>query len=392
MRIRPTLALATLALATTGFGVAAQAGEDELDRGIFKVLYSREVGRSVSTPIPFARILANPLNYLNTYVRTWVRFHREESLETPEYTPFNREKYMNFSVWDADAKLWEEAVRLADMPFCFVEKDDRLTYEVAQLQKYDLLLVYGKVHTVFLGRPWIEVIRIERASKATLTDAVLTHISVGEAFQKDGMVRHAIDEYDRVLQYNIMDDLAGEMWKRKGRNYLDESVHDTEKAIYSLDKARNYRPADPEVHLWYADALARATKFHEALRAARESLRLKGRQARAYALIGLCWREVVITQMENLGIRVTEKAIDERRKRMESVRPRDRLRVGVSLAAERVETHYAIGDKTKNDLRADLETALREGQKAVQLDPEDAEAGKWLEATKSVLADFDAGR
>ncbi|MCI0343331.1 MAG: hypothetical protein L0216_19665 [Planctomycetales bacterium] len=387
----------TLAVGSVGAGGAARADEDELDHGIFKLIYSPEARREIADPIPLRRVLNNPSNYLNVYVRVWCRFHREESLETPEYTPFNREKYMNFSAWDADARLWVEEERMNDLPFLFAPKDDRLVYEVARLQKYDTILVYGLVRTVFLGKPWIEVIRVTRSGKSTLNDAVLTHISVADHLAGKQMYKHAVDELDRALGYTTTDELTGELWKWKGRWQLAGQM--TTEAVWSLEQARGYRTTDAEVYLWLAEAQLKTAMasgvsryYWEALSSARKSLWHQGRQSRAYAIVGASWREITISQMESLGI-VT--VVRKERKESDSsrIRPRDRSRTttgGVRTEQEQLAVaRQAITEATKSELRNGLLTAEREGQKAVTLDPTDMDAARWLEETKNALKDFD---
>ncbi|MHC5022093.1 MAG: hypothetical protein ACYTGX_18700 [Planctomycetota bacterium] len=269
--------LASVAALTMLAGSTFADGND-LDNGIFKRIYSKETRRVFSEPIPLEQVLKNPKNYRNTHFRCWVRFHREESLTTPEYTRFN-EGFMNFSVWPAEAKLWIEAERLADHPFVFAKKDDEINYQVAQLKKYDLVLLFAKVHTAYMDKPWIEVFGIERESKSTLSDAVLTHMSVAESLEGDGWFREANDEYSRVQRYEIATNLAAETWKRKGRNFLMAQM--PAEASYSLKKSIDLAGKDYETHLWLAESLTQEGKNAQALTAARRALRLRGRLARA---------------------------------------------------------------------------------------------------------------
>jgi len=378
-------ALAALALASSA--PTARAGEDEIDRGIFKKIYSKQAARYYREPISLSAIRANPENYLNVYFRAWVRFHREENLETPEYTPFSREKFMNFSLWSADAKLWMESERMNDLPFCFAEKDDRIVYEIAQLHEYDMLLVYGRVRAVFLNEPWVEIIDVERSSKSTLNTAVLTHISVAEAMATDGLELEAIDEYTRALSYDLTDDVAAELWKRKGLIYLSNDRY--AESIYALKKSVGLWPDSADTHLALAEASARAERYSDGLRAAQHALRMQGRQARAYALIGLCWRELTLKRLESLGINVSEKLGEALRRRRENIRPRDRFRGLGRQGTDEVQVSYLISEETKRKLREDLEQAVREGRKAIYLDPTDPDAGQWLAGSKKALEEFD---
>lgn len=386
------ITLAGLAAVTllAGAGTTARAGEDEIDRGFFKQLYSKQAGRFYQEPVSLTTIRKNPQNYLNVYFRSWVRFHREESLDTPEYTPFNREKYMNFSVWAQDARLWEEAARINDLPFCFAEKDDRVVYQVTQLGQYDMMLIYGVVRSVFMEEPWIEVIEIEKAAKSTLNDALLTHISFAESLVADGggdLDSEAIDEYTRALSYDVTSDVAAELWKRKGLIYLKLKRYD--EALYTLRQSIGHFADDPSAHLALAEAAAGAGRYTDGLRAAQHALRLEGRQARAYALIGRCWRESTLKRLEALGINVSEQIAEALRRRREDVRPSQRYRGQRQAATDAAQVSFLISDETKRKLRDDLEAAVREGRKALFLDPIDAEANSWLQASKKALEEFD---
>lgn len=388
MRLTWRITLAGLAAITlSGMAGTARAGEDELDRGFFKKFYSKQAQRFYQEPISLTAIRKNPQNYLNVYFRSWVRFHREENLETPEYTPFTREKYMNFSVWAQDARLWEEAARINDLPFCFAEKDDRVVYQIAQLGAYDMLLVYGVVRTVFMGEPWVEIIDVEKATKSTLNDAILTHISVAESLVEQGAEIEAVDEYTRALSYDLTSDVSAELWKRKGLIYLKLNRYD--EAMYTLRQSIAHFADDPSAHLAYAEASAGAERYQDGLRAAQHALRLQGRQARAYALIGRCWRELTLKRLEALGINVSEQISDAIRRRREDVRPAQRYRGQGRAGTDAVQVSFLISEETKRKLRDDLDQAVREGKKAVILDPLDADAQQWFNASQKALSEFD---
>ena len=390
MRLTWRITLAGLAaIAFLGGTGTARAGEDELDRGFFKQVYSKQAGRYYQEPVSLSAIRKNPQNYLNVYFRAWVRFHREENLETPEYTPFTREKHMNFSVWAHDARLWEEAARINDLPFCFAEKDDRVVYKIASLGQYDMMLIYGVVRTVYMNEPWIDVIDIEKATKSTLNDALLTHISFAESLADESgdLDAEAIDEYTRALSYDVTNDVAAELWKRKGLIYLKAKRYD--EALYTLRQSIGHFADDPAAHLALAEAAAGAGRYQDGLRAAQHALRLEGKQARAYALIGYCWRELTLRRLEALGINVSEQLAEALRRRREDVRPAQRYRGQREAGTDQSQASHLISAETKQKLRDELEQAVREGRKSLFLDPLDAQANQWLNASKKALEEFD---
>lgn len=370
-------------------GGPAMADGVEIDNGFFKRWYSKEARRAVSEPIPLGKLLKSPKNYKNVYFRSWVRFHREEQLSTPEYTRFN-ERFTNFSIWPKESRLWVEAERLRDHPFVFAAKDDKLSYQIAQLNKYDLVMIFGRVHSDYLGKPWIEVLSIDKESKATLSDAILTHISVAESLESDGWFREANDEYSRVQSYDLTSELAAEMWKRKGKNFINAQM--PAEASYSLMKSVALAGSDFESHLWLAESLTLEGKAARALAAARQALRLRGRVARAYALIGHNVRVLALQELDQLGIDVTkERGADIKRKR-EEVRPRYRYgsRRYTKTDVARTDVSYYISQKDKETVLNYLNTALREGRKAVYLDSADPQADRWLKATEKAIQEFDA--
>ncbi len=370
-------------------GGSASADGLELDNGFFKRWYSKETRRSFSEPVSLKRVAANPENYRNVYFRAWVRFHREEQISIPEFSRFN-ERNMNFSVWPADAKLWIEKERLADFPFLYALKDDKMPYQLSQLKKYDLVLIFARVHGKFQGRPLIEVLRIDKEAKSTLSDALLTHISVAESLEGDRWYREANDEYSRVQRYDLMPSLAAEMWKRKGKNFINAQM--PSEASYSLLKSIEIDNKDYESHLWLAESLTQEGKSAKALTAARRALRLRGRLARAYALIGHAVQVLALQELDALGIDMSNEASTDLKRKRESVRPRYRYgsRRYTKADVARSDVSYYISQKDKDRILAFLNTALREGRKAVYLDGSDAQASRWLDATKKAIAEFDA--
>ncbi|MHC5022094.1 MAG: hypothetical protein ACYTGX_18705, partial [Planctomycetota bacterium] len=101
---------------------------------------------------------------------------------------------------------------------------------------------------------------------------------------------------------------------------------------------------------------------------------------------------LALQELDALGIDVTKERTTDLKRKREAVRPRYRYgsRRYTKADVAKTDVSYYIGQKDKDKILAYLNTALREGNKAVYLDNTDAQAQRWLDATKKAIAEFDA--
>ncbi|MCU0722766.1 MAG: tetratricopeptide repeat protein, partial [Planctomycetes bacterium] len=288
MKTPTLLALAVVLVAGSWISPSVNAAEDELDRGIFKALYSPETKRAEMQPISLKEMQRVPSAFMNVYARMTVRFNRVESgsIFVPEFTLFDPEDYLNFSVWDVSADLWLENEMKRDCPFLFVDKDTEAAQHLLRLGRFDIIEVYGVVKSLFENKPWFEVLRIELKEKSDLTSTLFAHIRLVEDMFEKGVYDLAIAEIDRIFNYEISDEVKGMLYKRRGESLLH--LHKYAEAEATFVEAEAIRPQDGQICKGWAEALMGSGNYESAISQFERSLVFEARQADVYAKKGYC--------------------------------------------------------------------------------------------------------
>jgi tetratricopeptide (TPR) repeat protein len=363
-----TPALFTLALAiVAGSLVSSRAfsAEDELDRGIFKTLYSPETRRAEMQPISLKEMQRNPSAFLNVYVRVAVRFNRIETgnIFVPEFTLFDPEDYLNFSVWDVSADLWLENEMKKDCPFFFVAKSSEAAQDLLRLGRFDIIEVFGEVKSLFEGRPWFEIVRCELKAKSDLTSTLFSHIRLVEDMFEKGVYDLAIAEIDRIFLYEISDEVKGMLYKRRGESLL--RIHKYAESEATFANAMEIRPQDGQICKGWAEALMGAGSFESAIEQFERSLVFEARQADVYAKKGYCRAKIADEMM--LSDEVYEASKDPKAKTGLEASPRYAAGpIKDKISESRVETILSLYDESVLDCR-----------KALFIDPAHALAAEW---------------
>ncbi|MHC5035877.1 MAG: tetratricopeptide repeat protein [Planctomycetota bacterium] len=368
-------------LAHPAFGVT-----DEIDRGVFKWLYSKDTEQIYKKPLSMKTLQGNPRAYYNIPVTLRVRFHRVETgLFVPEFTPFSIEEHLNFSAWDADAALWEENEIKSDFPLLFVKKDSGAAQDLIRLKKFDVVEVFGAVVSLFENQPWFEVERIWLAKKSELTNTLFSHIRLAEDMYAKGMFELTVGELDRILRYDLSGDLAGMLFKRKGESLL--ALKKYPEAIRAYSRSNRTRRSDADVYRGWGTALMHVGDYEMALVALEKSLVYKAKQANIYAKMGYCRGKLA-------DIRVAELSVDKdyiKEFKPEHIRRRDKqVRTeydpGRMVVTEKIRER--ITETEFLEIIAEFELAILDCRKALFIDASNTAALDWKEAMEKRLGEF----
>jgi tetratricopeptide (TPR) repeat protein len=343
----------------------AFSSEDELDRGIFKALYSPETKRAEMQPVSLKEMQRVPSAFLNVYTRMTVRFNRVESGEifVPEFTLFDPEDYLNFSVWDVSADLWLEKEMKSDCPFLFVNKETEAAQHLLRLGRFDIIEVFGEVKSLFEGKPWFEVIRIELKKKSDLTSTLFAHIRLVEDMFDKGVYDLAIAEIDRIFNYEISDEVKGMLFKRRGESLL--RIHKYAEAEATFTEASAIRPQDAQICKGWAEAQMGAGSYEAALLQFERSLVFEARQADVYAKKGYCRAKIADEMLVNREVYEAPKDV----KAKAGFEPSPRYAAGPikeKISDSRVEAILAV-----------YEEALLDCRKALFIDSAHVQAAEW---------------
>jgi tetratricopeptide (TPR) repeat protein len=129
-------------------------------------------------PITLGDIVRNPQE------RTPVEFEamlnrRDESVWQAYYTPFKPGEFKSFSVWPADAAVWDVRGRARSIPTLYIEGDSPEIAELYSISRYTPVRIRGVVLSSFDSRPWVQVNYIEEIGAPWFTDESLGHLIRG---------------------------------------------------------------------------------------------------------------------------------------------------------------------------------------------------------------------
>jgi tetratricopeptide (TPR) repeat protein len=358
---------------------------DEIDRGVFKWIYSNETEQIYKKPVSIEVLKKNPRAFLNLPVTIRVRFHRiEEGLFVPEFTPFSPEQYLNFSAWDSTARLWDEQKVVTDFPMMFVQKNSEAAQDLVRLNKFDVIEIFGAVTSLFVDKPWFEVKRIWLEKKSELTSTLFSHIRLAEDMFSKGMYDLAVGEFDRILLYELSPELAGMLFKRKGESLL--VLKKFAEAAGAFSRARSNRPDDAAVYKGWGTALMREGMYENALWTLEKSLVFQAKQAPVYARMGYCRGKLADRKISRLSGKkdyLTET-------KPEDVRRRDKqTRLEFDPGRRKVEAiRERITESVFNEIVEQFNAAVLDCRKALFIDPSYTKAAEWQAAMEKRIAAF----
>lgn len=109
-----------------------------------------------------AELLKAPDGYAGKEVVFRCRFAEVGELYKAANTRFTSSDHVNFSAWTETAEVWTEEGRQQTILSLYVARRGRGLLKVLEkLEPYDLVVVTGRVASVYSGTPWILVSRIE---------------------------------------------------------------------------------------------------------------------------------------------------------------------------------------------------------------------------------------
>jgi len=365
---------------------SAWAATDEIDRGGFKLLYSKDTKLIHRKPISLAELQGNPRAYLNLPIKLRVRFHRvEKGLFVPEFTPFTPEYHINFSAWDANSQLWDEETMKVDYPLLFVEKDEMTAQDLIRLNKFDIIEIYGEVVSLFKNKPWFQVTRIWLEKKSPLTNTLFSHIRLAEDMFEKGLFDLCVGELDRILNYELSSDLAAMLNKRKGQSLLNQSKYTEAERAFA--QSREHRSEDAAVYRGWAISLMHMGEYARALDLFESSLIYKAKQASVYASMGYCRAKVADLEIQGLS---ADKDY------LKKVRPEDIRRRDKKIRTEYDPGKVEVTQKIRERLTAEsyegiihtFDLAVLDCRKALFIEPTHADALEWQASIEKRLAAF----
>lgn len=134
-------------------------------------------------PVALEDILERPNSFRGQTVSFVVQIHRLGKVENPFYTRFDKDWYINFSVWSDRAPLWDKSAYKNDFQYLFIKRESKAAKTILKAPTYSRFVVVAEVSAVFKGKPWMEVKGLEGLDKS-MNEASLVHMVKGTTLAK----------------------------------------------------------------------------------------------------------------------------------------------------------------------------------------------------------------
>jgi tetratricopeptide (TPR) repeat protein len=145
-------------------------------------------------------VISNPTAYKYIDVRFDAILNRVgEKAFVPFVTTFTSERYISFSAWPADAKLWTAEDRSKSHPLFFVAKGDPNIPDLVGAGRFSLVRISGRVMGDYEMQAWFEVNRIEVIEAHVYTEEALSDLTVAKQAMADKKPAVAIRHYENAL-------------------------------------------------------------------------------------------------------------------------------------------------------------------------------------------------
>ncbi len=364
------------------------------------------------------QVVASPRAYESTAIRFRAVIVGTGELYDPLRTQFAAQTHANLLVWPERSELWTPNARAGVVTTLYIDRNLPLAAKLGEFRKYQVVEIFAKVAATNDNQPWLLVETIVPVPKSgAFTNAALYHVEEAGKLADDpnGPARDlAEDHYAAALAENLP------AWSRitvlglRARNlmaagqYAETSAF-AQEAIKAAEADSSLTDADKaKLYVLAAKAQGETKSYQEAVTHSRRALALDPSLGDAYAVLGIalaglerydearreCDKAVRLRPQDaevrwylgrilDLQGRYDE-AIDALKKAID-LTPKD-YRIHKAVAA--VYFHRGMKAEQGKTQAKDFDTALREYDITIRLNPTDAEAlvfsGQVIEAAASL--------
>ncbi|HEU4339409.1 MAG TPA: hypothetical protein VFS19_05015 [Planctomycetota bacterium] len=203
-------------------------------------------------PAPLSEIVRNPQRGLEVEFTAMLN-RRDESVWQAYYTPFKPGEFKSFSVWPADAAVWDVRGRGRSIPTLYISGDSPEIAELYAMDRYTPIRIRGVVESNFDSRPWIRVHYVEEIDSPWFTDDSLGSLIRGLDAAKANAA-NAMGLLDNSLSGPLSP--AGEAAAYKAQGWIHLGKKNYREAESAYARALDSSPGDRQA----MDGLERARR------------------------------------------------------------------------------------------------------------------------------------
>ena len=176
---------------------------------------------------------------------------RDENVWQAYYTPFRKGEFKAFSVWPADAAVWDARGRGRSLPTLFITGDSPAVTALYAIEQYTPVRVRGVVRSAFDSRPWVQVYYIDEIDDPWFTEESLGNLIRGLDAARTNATK-AVTLLEEALDGPLSPAGQASAWKALGWIHLGRKEYAEAESCYN--RALDAMPRDRQA----ADGLARA--------------------------------------------------------------------------------------------------------------------------------------
>jgi hypothetical protein len=208
----------------------------------------RDFRRDLGGPfadVSMKAVISNPSAYKYVDVRFDAILNRVgEKAFIPFETIFTDDRYISFSAWPADSKLWTSEDRSRSHPLFFVSKVSPNVPDLVSAGRFSLVRISGRVMGDYEQQAWIEVNRVEVVEPNVFSEESLGDLAMAKQAVADKKPAVAIRHYEAALNGIWMAGLRLEIHLSLARLY--EGRGDLEAALKHYNGALTNAPENEE--------------------------------------------------------------------------------------------------------------------------------------------------
>lgn len=155
----------------------------------------------LAQPLPevtWEELTQNPESHLGRAELLHLQFHSPLAPWEPYQTRFAPEGFAGIACWADEQLLWDAAEYEAPAARAFVRRGGALERRLARLRPHDRVALRVVVRSAQLGRPWVEVVGLQRSPQTVPEGSVLHAVKALELMER-GAYGLAADQLDRAL-------------------------------------------------------------------------------------------------------------------------------------------------------------------------------------------------
>ena len=151
----------------------------------------------VPADVPLGELRAEPARHLGKEVRFTVQFSRPVEDWNPFFSRFGPREWLALEVWPDESFMWDREAFEDPARRVFVRRGSDLESLVQSARTYTRFEAQGIVREIFLGQPWIEIVRLKPLAEE-VGEGTIVHVGRARELWAQGQWDMALEQLERA--------------------------------------------------------------------------------------------------------------------------------------------------------------------------------------------------